>query len=431
MSTLRRLMSAGLAMSLLAGAARPQGASASGGRALAEGEVKGTLLIAGGAVRFDNAPVWNRFVELAGGAGAPIVVVPAAAYDPKNCGQAAVENLIRYGANAEMVPIAPLWKGLDYRAAASDEKNARMLRRAKGIWFIGGQQRRITQALFDEGGGTTPALAAIWDAYRNGAVIGGTSAGAAIMSQWMFADALGSLDTIKFGITKGVHVDRGLGFIGSEWFVDQHFVSRGRFARALCAMRDYNIKYGIGIDEDTAVVFKDGTFEVVGHNGALVLDVSGAQSDPSLSTFNMKRARLTFLDVGDRMDARTRTVSVSPLKAADMKIDPKRKDFAPWYEGPEHFYHPDMFGGSAIYEAMRTALDSKRGVVKGVAFSQPDGGPKNELGFEFMFYRGQDTIGWYTGKGGHHRYTVLNAYVDVTPVQLATPLYTSLTSDAR
>ena len=130
------------------------------------------------------------------------------------------------------------------------------------------------------------------------------------------------------------------------------------------------------------------------------------------------------------MDARTRKVTVSPFKANDTKIDPK-KDFAPWYEGPQHFYHSDMLGSSAIYEAMKTALDSKRGLVKGLAFAQPEGGQKNDLGFEFNIYRGEDTIGWYTGTGDHQGYTVLNAYVDVTPVSLATPLYAPLTKDGR
>src|SRR5689334_1287358 len=126
-------------------------------------EAKGALLFAGGELRFDNAPVWSRFVQLAGGKDAPVVVMPTAADNPTKSGQATVENLVRYGARAEMVLIAPMLKDVDYHDAAKDKANVEKLRRARGIWFIGGEQQRITQALLDEKGHNTPALEAIWD----------------------------------------------------------------------------------------------------------------------------------------------------------------------------------------------------------------------------------------------------------------------------
>src|ERR1700679_2757666 len=82
--------------------------------------VKGSLLFAGGALRHDNRAVWDRFIELAGGKGALVVVVPAAAYDPTRSGQAAVDNFNRYGAKAEMVPLAPMLQDVDFQAAAKD-----------------------------------------------------------------------------------------------------------------------------------------------------------------------------------------------------------------------------------------------------------------------------------------------------------------------
>src|SRR4051812_27015773 len=67
--------------------------------------VKGSLVFAGGALRFSNAEVWGRFVELAGGKGASVIVVPAAAGKPLKSGQAVVDNLKRYGVKAELVLI--------------------------------------------------------------------------------------------------------------------------------------------------------------------------------------------------------------------------------------------------------------------------------------------------------------------------------------
>ena len=103
-------------------------------------------------------------------------VVPAASGNPLKYGRSVVENLIRYGVKAELAPIAPLLKSVDYRKAANDPVLAAKIRQAGGIWFIGGEQRRITQALLDVEGRQTLALKAIWDAYRRGAVLGGSSA---------------------------------------------------------------------------------------------------------------------------------------------------------------------------------------------------------------------------------------------------------------
>jgi hypothetical protein len=72
------------------------------------------------------------------------------------------------------------------------------------------------------------------------------------------------------------------------------------------------------------------------------------------------------------------------------------------------------------------ALDSRPGVVKGIAFAQPEGGDKNDLGFGFKVYRGRDTDGWYSAAGGNESYTLVNLYVDITPVKLAQPLDTPL-----
>jgi cyanophycinase len=138
----------------------------------------------------------------------------------------------------------------------------------------------------------------------------------------------------------------------------------------------------------------------------------------------MKKARLSFLDAGDSMDARTRRVTVSKQKEGDHKIDPRAESFKPEYTKPGPY--SDMLGAWTIYDAMYHALDSKAGEVKGIAFALPEDGKKEDLGFEFKVYRGGDTVGWYTARGGNETYTVLNIYVDIIPVKLTRPLYRTL-----
>src|ERR1700722_8032363 len=131
-------------------------------------DVRGALLFAGGQLRSDNTPGLERVIDLADGKNARIAVIPAASQHPRETGERVAERFKRLGLRAEVVPIAPLLKGTDVGAAAADAANADKLRKATGIWFTGGQQRRITQALFKADGMQTPALKAIWEAYRKG-----------------------------------------------------------------------------------------------------------------------------------------------------------------------------------------------------------------------------------------------------------------------
>ncbi|MFM2399673.1 MAG: hypothetical protein RL341_1830, partial [Pseudomonadota bacterium] len=221
----------------------------------AEGSApKGALIIIGGALRTDNAAVWERVVQLAGGKGAKIAVLPTAASNPDKSGAQTVESLNRYGADAFVVPIAPRYKDGDAVKAAHDPALAAKVRAATGVYFTGGDQGRITQVLVGADGKHTPVLDAIWHVYRSGGVIAGTSAGAAIMSSTMFYEPPEVLDVLKQGVAGDKVLAPGLGFIGPDVFVDQHLLMRGRFARMLPAMLAKGYKTGLGVDENTAMV---------------------------------------------------------------------------------------------------------------------------------------------------------------------------------
>lgn len=397
--------------------------------AQAKPSIKGSLIIAGGQMRYYNQEVWESFVKLAGGKGASIAVIPAASSSPEESGQTMVDLFTYYGAKPVLLPIAPRWKGVDCRQAVRDPVHVQTLRKAGGIWFTGGSQLRITDSFFAKDGSRSPALEAIWKAYEEGAVVGGSSAGAAIMSEWMFANPRDTLGTLQLGVKRGEEVAKGLGFLGKEWFVDQHFLTRGRFARSLVAMRELGYKAGIGIDEDTAVLVKDGAFEVLGANGgAVMLDLHAAESDTGVVPFQMKRAGLTYLESGDRLDMHSYDVSLAKRKLEGWKIDPQDPSFKPEKENPTGV--PDILGREALYYAMINALQSRSGVVKGLVLS-PESGNKSS-GFEIKVYRAKDARGWYAARGGHQYYTITNMLVDILPVEMmADKLYHPVTPIPR
>nr|WP_316640481.1 cyanophycinase [uncultured Roseateles sp.] len=381
---------------------------------------KGAAVAIGGALRYDNDAVWQRLIELAGGKGARFVVFASASGDPAKWGGRIVEVLKRHGAVAEALPVAPLLKGTDYKAAARDPALVAKVRAATGIYFAGGAQERITQALLDESGQPTPVLQAVWEVYRAGGVVAGSSAGAAIMSTQMFRDPPDVLNVLKQGLVEGKDMAPGLGFFGPGVFVDQHFLRRGRFGRMLPLMLAKGYTLGVGVDENSAVVLQGDTLEVIGHKGALLVDLVQASSDKQQADFNLRNARLSYLERGDRYQLASRQVLPSPAKLAESRIDPNAADFKP--DNSDALYYPDILGDTAVSNLMSALIDNPQREVIGLAFGAPNS-PRPELGFEFRFRKGPDSLGYYSGSNGIEDYTVINIYLDVQPVQFARPLY--------
>ncbi len=121
--------------------------------------------------------------------------------------------------------------------------------------------------------------------HRNGAVISGTSAGAAVMCDPMLAGGHRAVPEGKNPSTYGVIAENdvvweeGFGFI-PEVIIHQHFTVRKRFASLFSALLDNPTIPGVGIDESTAIdVFPDGTFEVVGETNVMVIEPKFKKSE--------------------------------------------------------------------------------------------------------------------------------------------------------
>lgn len=390
--------------------------------AIAE-EPRGALLLIGGSERDDNRLLWDEFVWLAGGRGAKVAVFATASNNPTRTGRLYVEFFAKLGLQATLVPLSVRLDDGNVERMARDPQWVEHVRSANAVFLAGGEQRRYRHALIDAEGRNSPMLDAIWHVYQNGGVVSGTSAGMAVMSRIMYADAEFNLPVMLHGAPLGKEADVGLGFLPKDWFADQHFLTRGRFARSLVAMRQYQFPFGLGIDEDTAVVIeKERWARVIGYRGAVFLDASQAVVDPNESRFNLRNVRLSYLSHGDRYDLDTRAVTIGPEKTDEFKIDPFAADFKPYYK-TRQFYN-DMVANTMLLEVMYKLVDSPHDTATGLVF---DGAvAKTESmtpGFEFTFRRTPETTAWESPTAPGDAHTVLNVFLDIRPITIRGPLY--------
>ncbi|HSL17452.1 MAG TPA: cyanophycinase [Methylomirabilota bacterium] len=221
---------------------------------------RGHLVLNGGGSK--PREVMEKFVELAGGPDAAIVVVPTASGEP-DTGQYYVDLFTdEYGCSNVFVA--------DVKTAqdAQDPVLAARVLAAGGIFFSGGDQRRITEALIG-----TPVGSAVREAFERGAAVGGTSAGTACQSPLMIT---GDGDFTVLA-ADNVELWEGLGLFPGV-IVDQHFVARSRHNRLMAVVLEHPELLGVGVDEATAVwVRPDGTFQVLGEGWVVVYDARGAE----------------------------------------------------------------------------------------------------------------------------------------------------------
>ncbi len=396
---------------------------------------RGTAVAIGGALAYDNAAVWGRLVSLAGGKDAAFVVFPTAAGNPEKSAQSIIEALEKYGAKAQMIPVAPKLSLPKVADAVRDAALIAKVKAANGVYFSGGDQARIVESLYDATGKPTPMLEAIWDVYRKGGVVAGSSAGAAIMSSSMFRDVPDVFTALAggpSGFRKGKEIDRGLGFVGSRVFIDQHFLKRGRIGRMLPAMVALQYQLGLGVEENSAAIFCGDDVEIIGARGALLVDLNDAGFTPiktnGTSHFQMRGAKLTYLDRGDRINLKTQVVTV-PASKLSSPLLPLSNRFKPYHDKVP--FYADILGDNTIVQAMSVLLDSPAKTATGLAIpsnaAEKVAAPTiSKIAFEFKLYKAPDTTGYFSSSSGGEDYTVLNMRLDVTPVQLSQPLYSHI-----
>jgi cyanophycinase len=226
-----------------------------------EGKQRGWIVPIGGAENMENdRHILERFVRLSGGDAADLVVVPTASRLHET-GPRYVKLFTDIGAAKVTV------MDFDTRRDCREPSRLQRLEQASGIFFTGGNQLRLTTLL-----GGTPVAQLIRARNAQGVTVGGTSAGASILSEHMIAFG----DEGAAVIAGSVRLAPGLG-LTNRFIIDQHFRQRDRLGRLITALAYNPFAVGIGLDEDTAAfIGADDTLEILGSGGATVVDASDA-----------------------------------------------------------------------------------------------------------------------------------------------------------
>lgn len=223
-------------------------------------ESYGQLIIIGGAEdKEGDCKILREFVRRAGGLQARVVVMTVATGLPGEVGETYLNVFERLGVeDVRVVDTAT-------REDASNPKAIADIEQATGIFFTGGNQARITECIKD-----TELDVALHKRFADGAVIAGTSAGAAMMPDTMIVEG----ESESNPKLETVRMDRGMGFFPGV-VIDQHFAQRGRLGRLLSAVAQQPAVLGFGIDENTAIAINSHEVEVIGESSITIVDVSG------------------------------------------------------------------------------------------------------------------------------------------------------------
>ncbi len=255
------------------------------------GRAPGAILAVGGAEdKVKKRAILQRFVREAGGRHGRIAVLPAASSIPEERAAFYKEVFGQLGVpNCFHVPIAT-------RKDAQLLANAAMIREATGVFLTGGDQTRLVSVLSE-----TRSFEAIREGLVGGGVVAGTSAGASAFSATMIVGGETGLNIRR----DSVKLSAGLGII-TRLIIDQHFSQRDRLGRLLTAVASEPGKLGVGIDEDTAIVYYgNGQIEVIGSGQVFILDASKASRNaihdaPKTRPFSISEVALHVLTAGDR-----------------------------------------------------------------------------------------------------------------------------------
>jgi cyanophycinase len=267
------------------------------------------LIIIGGAEdKKEDCEILREFVRRAGGTKARIIIMTAATELPREVGENYIRVFERLGAEDARI------LDTETRDDASSSSALEAVSKATGIFFTGGDQARITSVIKD-----TELDTAIHKRFAEGAVIAGTSAGAAVMPDKMIVEG----DSQTNPRMEIIDMGPGLGFLPGV-VIDQHFLQRGRLGRLISALIQEPADLGFGIDENTAMVVTDRQVEIIGEGSVTIVDVESTYDnmgeilkDEALAICG---AKLHILPRGYKFDLKTRQPILNNGSIPDVSV---------------------------------------------------------------------------------------------------------------
>jgi cyanophycinase len=399
---------------------------------ISQEQPQGNLVIVGGGLEDDNSSVYNQLITLAGGAeNATFAVIPSASGVSVQSYASFRNILISYSVKPEnifLINIAMIdddstedVNEAEWSNNGNDPGLAAVVRSCSAVWFTGGDQTRTIKTLVRTDGTRTPVLEAVWEVFRSGGVIGGSSAGAAIMSEAMIGGG-NSLAALTHGVVTdyrgddfpegdGLLMSDGLGFFPLG-IVDQHFEQRARIGRLVVALMNEKPGFntGFGIDENTALIYlgSQNLVKVAGASGVTIINSKGARISYVQDLPFIENLSVSYLEDGDSFIPATGIVTPSAGKK------PTR--------GNEYYNIPDP-GQAGILSANSTSfrdlitislIDNKAAdTVRNISFSG------HNSGYLVTFYKTTRSQGYYTEQPyGEDRYTVEDIRMDISPVEI-------------
>jgi len=246
-------------------------------------DATGTLILIGGGTSA-GGDAFASFIELTRAReGSPITGLTTASSQVALAREAWLADLKSAGAKNVTIPL------VESRDDAYDPTIVELIRNARGIFLGGGDQVKLVSTL-----GGTPLEKAIRDAYMDGAIICGTSAGAAALTK----TTLAGNEVDDEGKLVEQYIGPGLGLLGYHTLIDTHFTQRRRLYRLFVAIAEFPALMGLGIDEDTALIVKREVGTVVGKGGVTFVDGSSVRFNNAADVTKAPELTISALRVG-------------------------------------------------------------------------------------------------------------------------------------
>jgi len=243
----------------------------------------GTLVLLGGGTS-PHGEALGAFANLASSNGkGPIIGLTTASGNVRASARRWRRDLHTAGLEEVRVPV------VETREQASDPRIVKMIEESSGVFLGGGNQIKLVSTLSG-----TPVGEAIWEHYARGGLVGGTSAGAAALTELTLAGN----EVDEEGKLVEQYIGPGLGLLGYKALIDTHFTQRRRLYRLFVAIADNPEIMGLGLDEDTAMVVKGEVARVVGKGGVTFVDGRGVRFDNADEVTKGRQLTLSSLRVG-------------------------------------------------------------------------------------------------------------------------------------